>query len=99
MDEITAVKSVGVAGGEPLALVAIFLLLCYAVAWSVDLYLPLVESGEREACGSVAALRCGVAVAHGENLSCASRNRQKHPGAMLCLIIPQYRLISVDLPS
>ena len=41
MDEITAVKSVGVAGGEPLALVAIFLLLCYAVAWSVDLYLPL----------------------------------------------------------
>ena len=48
VDEITAVKSVGVAGGEPLALVAIFLLLCYAVAWSVDLYLPLpgVESGE-----------------------------------------------------
>jgi len=41
VDEITAVKSVGVAGGEPLALVAIFLLLCYAVAWSVDLYLPL----------------------------------------------------------
>ena len=71
MDEITAVKSVGVAGGEPLALVAIFLLLCYAVAWSVDLYLPLVESGEREACGSVAALRCGVAVAHAaKNLSC-----------------------------
>ena len=83
MDEITAVKSVGVAGGEPLALVAIFLLLCH-VCYDVCCG---VEKRERErgVYLGMGVLRRGVAIAVAalrlaNNLSC-SRNRQKHPGA------------------